>query len=142
MVALLHLEDLAIDLIGDADAAAPGDVARVFLDQHGAVDLAAHAVVAERTLGTVRSEQAIQRLLQKHRFEVLRRLARPGFVLPTRLKRLHELAGSAGCELAGCAERQRCERSRHHITSISAWSAPEAFMACRIEIMSRGPMPS
>src|SRR5579859_3411542 len=30
----------------------------------------------------------------------------------------------------------------HHITSISACSAPAALMACRIVIRSRGPMPS
>src|SRR5204863_1080149 len=30
----------------------------------------------------------------------------------------------------------------HHITSMSAWIAPAALTACRIAIMSRGPMPS
>src|SRR3712207_3394954 len=142
MVALLHLEDLAIDLIGDADAAAPGDAAGVFLHQHGAVDLAAHAIVAERALRAAGREQAIERLLEEHGFEILRRLARLGLGLSARLKRFRELPGGAGRELAGRAERQPCEGSCHHITSISACRAPEALMACRIEIMSRGPMPS
>src|SRR6478752_2057668 len=30
----------------------------------------------------------------------------------------------------------------HHITSMSAWMAPAALIACRIAIRSRGPMPS
>ena len=29
----------------------------------------------------------------------------------------------------------------HYITSMSAWIAPEALMACRMPIRSRGPMP-
>ena len=47
-----------------------------------------------------------------------------------------EAASSAGCR----GTPSQCHR--HHITSMSAWIAPAALIACRIEIMSRGPMPS
>src|SRR5581483_124674 len=38
--------------------------------------------------------------------------------------------------------RREADRGGHHITSISAWIAPVALIACRIEIKSRGPTPS
>ena len=39
------------------------------------------------------------------------------------------------------AESTRTD-ARHHITSMSAWMAPAALIACRITMRSRGPMPS
>src|SRR5262249_60196863 len=34
------------------------------------------------------------------------------------------------------------DAASHHITSMSAWMAPAALIACKMLIMSRGPMPS
>src|SRR5215203_2050856 len=103
MLALLHLEDLAVDLVGDADAAALGDAAGVFLSQHGAVDAAACAIIAERPFGLVRREQPLEGLLEEHGLEVLRGLAR--LELARRLQGIGEASGAAGGELAGGAVR-------------------------------------
>src|SRR3954467_3268033 len=71
MRALLQLQELAVDLAGDADAAGLRDAAGVFLDQHRAVDRAAGAVVAERPLRAARREHPLEGLLEEHRLEIL-----------------------------------------------------------------------
>src|SRR4051794_2801983 len=72
---LLDLHHLAIDLVGDADAARLRQRAGVFLDQHRAVDRAAGAVVAERAFGARGREHALEALLEEHGLEILRSLA-------------------------------------------------------------------
>ena len=60
-------------------------------------------------------------------------MAPPACVLPVDSLGLSREGGQARVE-GGC--------DFHHITSMSAWMAPAALMACRMAIMSRGPMPS
>src|SRR6202008_72480 len=73
--------------------------------------------------------------LQEHGLEILGRLARLGLLaamgVAACLEHSEDVAGAGGIE----------RRHAHHISSISAWRAPAALIACRIEIMSRGPTP-
>src|SRR3954451_341694 len=74
MGTLLDLEHLAVDLVGDADAARFRQRAGVFLDQHRAVHRAPGAVGAERTFRARGAKHALWTLLEEHGLEVLRGL--------------------------------------------------------------------
>src|SRR5262245_4927022 len=74
----LELEKLAIHLVGNADAARLDDGLGVLLDQHRLVDVATDTARAERPLVAGRGEDVAERILEKHRLEVLRRRLRLG----------------------------------------------------------------
>src|SRR6185295_18187584 len=85
------------------------------------------------TVGRNAFEHRADELVDEHRFKVLRSLRRLGGVLcRTRL-----------CKRFACQDRRgELQIGRgHYITWISACRAPAALIACRIEIMSRGPTP-
>src|SRR5882672_3053411 len=138
----------AIDVVGDADAAGLGEGFRILLRQHRAPHSGARGV-AERAFALDAAGHLRKHRVQEHRLEVLRRSL--GFGL--RLRRdlgegvgelivrpavdhgHHGLVGYAAIAAVD-------EAALHHITSMSAWIAPAALIACRMLIRSRGPMPS
>ena len=73
-------------------------------------------------------------------FEILRGGARLGVVGDGHrpLAMAEAASRSSGLQAGGGEGGIGC----HHITSMSAWMAPAALIACRIAIRSRGPMPS
>src|SRR6185503_10547360 len=82
-------------------------------------------------------EHLLEHAVEEHRLEVLALFA--GLCGAAR----RCVALGAGERRAGVGRKLRGESDgSHHITSISAWIAPAALIACRIAIMSRGPMPS
>src|SRR5262249_29337296 len=89
---------------------------------------------AERPLAVDAGEHLAEHRVEKHRLEVLRGRARLGV-------ERGDGARCGGGRAAGAGRRERAERGAHHITSMLAWIAPAALIACRIAIMSRGPMP-
>src|SRR5512146_2319665 len=118
---LLRLDNFTIDLVGDA-AAAAGHGFAVFLRQQGSEDFFTVSAAAERILGNS-LEHAVDELGHEIGFEVLRDLSRRGVV-----------GGFLLCRIDRADRRQSGKRvleieHRHHITSISAWSAPEALIA-------------
>src|SRR4051812_15209918 len=129
---LLHGDDVSGDRIGDADAAAAGDGLGVFVDLERA-EHAFAAAAAERAVARHGIEDRLQHLGDEHLLE-----------LGARLARLLDAAGHARrTAKIHALDRGSLEAERaHHSTSISAWRAPAALMACRMAIMSRGPMPS
>src|SRR5262249_3874665 len=105
----------------------------VFIGQERAPDFqraaAAHGPVAIHA-----GEHLLEHRIEEHRLEFLRGGFRLVFLGHHRIVRR-----------LGARERTRRPEgggSDHHITSISAWMAPAALIACRMVIMSRGPMPS
>src|SRR5262249_38049866 len=129
-------DERAVDVVGEADAARLGERLGVFLGEERA-PYAARAAAAERAIAVDPGEHVGEHRVDEHRLEVLRGRARLGM----------RILGGGRCgrqpaERAGGAGRDRGERGRrHHITSMSAWMAPPALIACRRAIMSRGPMP-
>src|SRR5262249_32898815 len=94
------------------------------------------ALAAERTFAVHAGEHVLHHRVEKRCLEILRR--RPGLgpaAAGDRARRRR--IGDPRRHVA----RAEC-RGLHHITSISAWMAPAALMACRMAIRSRGPMPS
>src|SRR6185312_9541461 len=85
---------------------------------------------------------ALEHGIEKDTLEVARRSHR------LRLGRRVDLGRSsralcAGEQIGGGKTRSgKGEGGVHHITSMSAWIAPAALIACRMAIRSRGPMPS
>src|SRR5689334_21822435 len=106
----------------------------VFLDHHRAIDALARAA-AEHRVGDDAGEHVLESLREKKRFEILARFLR---------RRDIEIA--VDCRRAAVLQRgdgrEKDGGIAHHSISISACSAPAALIACRMEIMSRGPTPS
>src|SRR5690349_19015132 len=131
----------AIHLIGNSNAARFGERFRVLVRKQRTPDTGC-TVAAEGTVAVHAGEHVLEHRIEEHGFEILRRSERLRF-----LGFLAE-AGRFGGEHAVCerverleAGRRHCEGIRHHITSMSAWIAPAALIACRMVIRSRGPMP-
>ena len=81
LMPLLQGEDVAIDAVGDADAAGLGDRAGIFLDEHAAPG-AAGLALAERAVLAEAGEHLADHGLEEHQLEVLgpRRVLWPGRV--------------------------------------------------------------
>src|SRR5450755_4238253 len=147
MVGLLQ-NQRAIDVVGNADAARLGEGFRILFGQHRAPHPCARGI-AERAFALDAAGHLRKHRVEKHRLEIRRR--RLGLDLRLRryvLQRIGELIirpavehrhqgveGHAAVGMVG-------EAALHHITSMSAWIAPAALIACRMPIRSRGPMPS
>src|SRR5262245_5889508 len=166
---LLLLQQRAIDVVGKADTAGAGKGFRVFLGEERAPHANAGAA-AERTVAVGAGHHLAEHRVEEHGLEIFRLRARLGADVAPGGAGVGGRAGAGQAERAcrrqraahaktadvsqrvarrrhdGRAQRatarSEAERGRHHITSMSAWMAPEALMACRMEIMSRGPMPS
>src|SRR6476661_8273893 len=137
-MALLLRQQAAIDVVGDADPAGLGEGLGVFLREQRAPH-AGRAAAAERPVAVEAGRHLLEHGIDEYRLEVLRGGARLGVVGDG-----HRLLDGGGGEQverleAGGGEG---EVGCHHITSMSAWMAPAALIACRIAIRSRGPMPS
>src|SRR6476661_2328805 len=135
---LLLRQQAAIDVVGDADPAGLGEGLGVFLREQRAPH-AGRAAAAERPVAVEPGRHLLEHGIDEYRLEVLRGGARLGVVGDGhRLldcgggKQVERLEAGGGEGEVGC----------HHITSMSAWMAPAALIACRIAIRSRGPMPS
>src|SRR4029453_18658069 len=126
-----------VDVVGQPEAAGLGEGLRVFLAQERAPHAAA-AAAAEWAVAIDAGEHLVEHRVEEHGLEIGRGRARLSLEVEDRL---------------APRRRQRAERGRpglggelgdrgHHITSISAWMAPAALIACRMAIMSSGPMPS
>src|SRR6476661_2481115 len=135
---LLLRQQAAIDVVGDADPAGLGEGLGVFLREQRAPH-AGRAAAAERPVAVEPGRHLLEHGIDEYRLEVLRGGTRLGVVGDG-----HRLLDGGGGEQverleAGGGEG---EIGCHHITSMSAWMAPAALIACRIAIRSRGPMPS
>src|SRR3982751_1263181 len=131
---LLQGEDVAIDAVGDTDAAATGHGAGIFLDEE-APPGAACLAFAERSVLAEAREHLLHHGMEEDALEILCGFAgfglgRSGSGVAAGFLGLQDASGPRGVDWCGVG---------HHSTSISAWSAPAALIACRIEIMSRGP---
>src|SRR5271163_3969141 len=120
---------------GDADAAGLSELLGVLIGQQRAPDLQ-RAAAAVRPIAVDAVGHLLEHRVEEHRLEV----AGGG------LRLVFDLEG--GLNLPGRRIADRVQRSTevgyacHHITSMSAWIAPAALIACRIVMRSRGPMPS
>src|ERR1700716_4039281 len=142
------LEDQrAIDVVGNSDAAGLGEGFRILLRQHRAPYAGARRI-AERAFALDAVGHLREHRMEKHRLEIGRGCLGLGLRLRRYLgQRIRELVirtavdhrhqGFGGHAAVGAVDRARL----HHITSISAWIAPAALIACRMPIRSRGPMP-
>src|ERR1700733_1605173 len=126
-------EQLIVDVRGDAEPAALGKRLGVFVGQERPPDLERTAA-AHRAVAVGAGEHLLEHRIQKHRLEFLRSGLR--LALDDRGRVLRGLGRG---KFFTWMERCCCD---HHIISMSAWMAPAALMACRMVIMSRGPMPS
>src|SRR5438128_12181946 len=125
----------AEDVVGNADAAGLGEGFRIFVRQHRAPDARAGRV-AERPFAFDAGGHLRKHRVEEHRLEFLRLGAR----LFLRLRRnLGQCVGEL--QILAAVDQRGLVDSDHHITSISAWIAPAALIACRMPIRSRGPMP-
>src|SRR5579859_7468019 len=125
------------DFIGDPKAAGLGGGLAVLVDQDRAEHFLALSA-AEHGVFSDALEHVREHLRHEHAGELLGGL---GDVLARSGRRIERLAlGHGQVGLGG--EGLRSGRAQHHITSISACSAPAALIACRMVIRSRGPMPS
>src|SRR6195256_2160791 len=143
---LLH-DQRVKDVIRYSDAAGLGEGFRILFRQHRAPDAGAGRV-AERAIAFDAGGHLREHRVQEHRFEV--GCGRLGLGLGLRRdfrQRLGERWIRAALEqrhrrLGGHAAVGAVDQARtHHITSMSAWIAPAALIACRMPIRSRGPMP-
>src|SRR3977135_1367209 len=138
----------AIDVVGNSDAAGLGEGFRILLRQHRAPYAGARRR-AERDFALDAACHLREHRIEKHRLEIGRgRLGlglrlrgnlgqgRGELVIRPAVERRHR---GFGGHAAGAAVDQA---GLHHITSMSAWMAPAALIACRMPIRSRGPMPS
>src|SRR6185437_15048718 len=131
---LLVLEQRFGDGVGKAEAALVDDLLAVFVEHQRAEHRFALAA-AERAVGRDAFEHAAEHLRNHHGFELLCRLFRSRRVR----------GGVRRDDVGRLGHRHRAgdgEVGTHPITWISACSAPAALIACRIEMMSRGPTPS
>src|SRR6202171_779400 len=138
----------AVDVVGNADAAGLGEGFRILVGQHRAPHPGARRI-AERAFALDAAGHLRKHRIEKHRLEIGRRRLGLGLRLrrdfgqgigeliirPPVDHRRHGFGGHAACVAVD-------EADLHHITSMSAWIAPAALIACRIPIRSRGPMPS
>src|SRR6478672_12111780 len=134
----------AENVVGNADAAGLGEGFRILVGQHRAPDAGAGRV-AERAFALDAAGHLRKHRVEEHRLKILR--------LGTRLllrfrrdpgqrvgkQRIRPAVAERGLVGIGDAIRKT---ALHHITSMSAWIAPAALIACRMLIRSRGPMPS
>src|SRR5580658_5119206 len=130
----LQFQHFAFDGVGDADAAALGHVLGHRFGQEAFPHVLALAA-AERGRGGDARHHRLQHRGEERGLEVLRRLVD--------LAALGEVGGAGGGgALGGRVDGRGDQRERtHHITWMSACSAPDALIACRMEIMSRGVTP-
>ena len=98
------------------------------------------AAAAERAFAIDAGEHLAEHRVEEHRLEIVRAARAPwrcigwrAVAAPIAAERRDAVRGRRRADASDC---------RHHITSMSAWIAPAALIACRIEIRSRGPMPS
>src|SRR6185312_16097253 len=127
------LEQFGLHVRGQAEAALVGDSLCILVDHHGAEHLLALAP-AEHPVGLDALEHAAQQLRDEHTLILLGGAGGLGDV--------RGLAGPVHRALLRQETRVGDCRVHQPITSISAWSAPAALIACRMEMMSRGPTPS
>src|ERR1700733_15326316 len=148
LVGLLQ-NQLAKDVFGNADAARLGEGFRILLRQHRAPHAGARRI-AERAFALEAVGHLREHLVDEHRLEIGRGGLGPGL----RLRRdLGQRIGQREIRTTIVSRDRGLGRRRaamgavagihlHYITSMSAWIAPAALIACRIPIRSRGPMPS
>src|ERR1700732_3580443 len=138
----------AIHVVRNSDAAGFRERLRILFGQHGAPHAGARRI-AERAFTLEAARPLREHRSEKHRLEILR----GGLGLGLHLRR--DLLQGRGKVIVGPAVDVRDRRlgegaavdavdeaCLHHITSMSAWIAPAALIACRMLIRSRGPMPS
>src|SRR6476646_2118905 len=137
----------AIHFVGNSNPAGLCELPGVLLGQHGTPDTGARRI-AERAFAVEAARHLREHRIDKNRFEILS----GGLGLGLHLRRDFRQRG--GKIMVGPAvdigdgrlgRRAVCGANRsglHHITSMSAWIAPAALIACRMAIRSRGPMPS
>src|SRR5690606_1990857 len=125
LAGFLQLQHVAEDGVGEPDAAGPGDCIGHLLSLHVAPGVLGKAAAHGAAFGVGRGEHLLHQRVEEDALELLRlRLE-----MAELRRRAHSVSG-------------RGDAADHHSTSISACSAPEALMACRIAIRSRGLMPS
>src|SRR5215471_8722580 len=129
---LLSAQDFALHLVGQAESPLFGDGLRILIEHHGTEDRFS-GPAAERSIGLHAVIHRAQHLVDEDSLEL--------FGGPVGL-----LRGLRSRQRGICFRRkQRLRklkiRRAHPMTWISACSAPAALIACRIEIMSRGPTP-
>src|SRR3982074_3788342 len=137
----------AIDVDGNSDAAGLGEGFRILLRQHRAPYAGARRI-AQAAFAFDAAGHLREHRIEKHRLEIGRGRLGLGLRLRRNLRqRIGELIirpavehrhHGFGGHAAGVAVDQA---GLHHITSMSAWIAPAALLACRMPIGSRGPMP-
>src|SRR6185312_2725148 len=131
---LLMLQQRFGDGVGQSESALVDDLLAVFVEHQRAEHRFALAA-AEWAVGRDAFEHAAEHLRNHHGFELLGRFLRSrcvgGGVRREDIGRLGHGHG-AGDGRVGT----------HPITWISACNAPAALIACRMEMMSRGPTPS
>src|SRR5690242_13964494 len=132
----LEREQRLVDRIGDADAARLDEALGVFLGQERAPGRHAGAV-AERAVARDAGVHLLEHRVDELDLEILRLRTQPVVARGTPAGR-----GGAGRDGIEVERGDGWKGGRHHITSISAWIAPAALIACRMVIRSRGPMPS
>src|SRR5258708_30278111 len=118
---------------GQAETSLLGDGLGILIDHHRAEDRFA-GTAAERSIGLDAFEHGAHEFIDEDSFEIFRRFRALGGVFRRPQIPLRFGGRERGREL-------QVVRG-HPTTSISACTAPAALMACRIEIMSRGPTPS
>src|SRR5882757_4418499 len=150
LVGLLH-DQRAEHVPGNSDAAGLGEGFRILLCQHRA-PYAGAGGVAERAFALDAAGHLREHRIEEHRLEIGR--GRLGFRLRLRRhfgQRFRQRGVGTAVEhrqhgfvrhAAGGADQAGGGAGLHHITSMSAWIAPAALIACRMPIRSRGPMPS
>src|SRR6266700_1497255 len=138
----------AKDFVGDSDAAGLGEILRILFGQHRAPHAGAGRI-AERPFALHSAGHLREHRVEEHRLEVGRRRLglglRGGRDLGQRIRQF--VVGARGERIGretggDTAVRRGDEARRHYITSMSAWIAPAAWLACGMPIRSRGPMPS
>src|SRR3984957_11489704 len=147
LIGLLQ-NQLAKDVFGNTDAARLGEGFRILLRQHRAPHAGARRI-AERAFALEAVGHLREHLVDEHRLEI----GRGGLGLGLGLRRhLGQGVGQGQIRTAVVGRDRRLGRcgamgaaggiDLHHITSMSAWIATAALIACRMPIRSRGPMPS
>src|SRR5712692_7284831 len=134
---LLVREQRLVDMGRDADAAGLHKTLGVLLGQERAPDADAGAV-AERSFASEAGVHVLEHRVEERGLELL--ALRPRLGLP-RAFAIGRGTGGTGDALQHRIDGERHGRG-HHITSMSAWMAPAALMACRMAMRSRGPTPS
>src|ERR1043166_3867658 len=131
---LLHFQHFALNGAGQAKAAIAGDLLAVFV-HHQRTEHGFALTAAEHAVGGNAFEHLIEELGNQDSFKLA-----GDFLCRRRI-----VCGMRAADRRILGQHHRTLHVRyaaHPITWISACSAPEALMACRIEMMSRGPTPS